>query len=173
MATNASSGGLFKFIQNSRLKKVVEVLFSSIPGAVVFFVFIIGTGILNIFSSSAGPNNIFAATYLPVVCILPIVIGVIGPLILEKVRESSSLSLRASVLVSFISALFGSFLGALVLMITGLVGEGFKPFGGVFDSVLGGAPGLVAAFLIIVAISTVLSTIGGAIIVFLLNRAGN
>lgn len=164
--------GLFKFIPNPILKKAVEVLFSSIPGGAIFFVFIIATGILNIFSSSAGPNNIFAATYLPVVCILPIVIGVIGPLILEKVRDRHTLSLRGSVAVSFVSAFFGSFLGALTLLITGLVGEGFRPFGGVFEPILG-TPGLIVAFLLIVAISTVLSTIGGAIIVVLLNRAGN
>ena len=168
----AESGGIFKFIPHPLLKRAVEILFSSIPGAAIFFVFIIATGMLNIFSSSAGPNNIFAATYLPVVCILPIVVGVIGPLILEKVRSAQSLSLHGSVLVSFISAFTGSFFGALALLITGLVGSNFKPFGGIFEPVLG-PPGMFVGFLLIVIISTVLSTIGGAIIVVLLNRAGN
>lgn len=165
------SGGLFRFIKDARIKKVVEVLFSSIPGGVIFLVFIIGTGILNILSSSAGPNNVFAATYLPVVCILPIVVGVIGPLVLEKVRNSQTLSIRGSVLVSFISALTGSFVGSFLLVISGLVGDGFRPFGGVLEPFLG-TPGLFVALILIVGVSTFLSTLGGALIAILLNRAG-
>ncbi|MFH0927825.1 MAG: hypothetical protein V1822_04570 [Candidatus Micrarchaeota archaeon] len=172
MADLNTGTGIFKFIANSTLRKMVEVVFSSLPGTVIFFVFIIGTGLLNIFSSQAGPNNIFAATYLPVVCILPIIIGVIGPLVLERVRSSSSLSLRGSVLVSFISAFIGSFLGSLVLLISGIVSDSFKPFGGIFEPVLG-TPGLFVGFLLIVGISTILSTVGGAVIVVLLNRAGS
>ncbi len=170
MASN--SCGLFGFIQNLILRKIIEVLFSSIPGAIIFFVFIIATGILNILSTSGTENNIFALTYIPVVCVLPIVIGVIGPLILEKVRSNPTLSLRASVLVSFISAFVGSFFGAFALAITGVVSEGFSPFGGLLEPVLG-APGLLLAMVLIVFISTILSTIGGALITVLLNRAGN
>jgi len=170
---SSNTAGVFGFISNSLLRKIIEVLVSSIPGSIVFFIFIVATGILNIFSSSGGESNIFTLTYIPVVCVLPIVIGVIGPLILEKIRANQNLSLRASVLVSFLSSLAGSFFGAFALVLTGLVGEGFNPFGGLLDPIIGGAPGLLIAMVLIVFISTILSTIGGALITVLLNRAGN
>ncbi|MFH1306312.1 MAG: hypothetical protein ABIH83_01485 [Candidatus Micrarchaeota archaeon] len=166
IGTSGAGKGLFKFISNNLLRAVIEVIFSSIPGAAIFFIFILGTGILNIYTNIGGANNVFAATYLPVICVLPIVIGIIGSLILEKVRDDARLSLRASVLVSFVSALAGSFLGTIVLVISGLMG-GFMPFG----AILPGLTGLVGAFIVLVAASTLLSTIGGALIVVLLKRA--
>ncbi|MFA5107983.1 MAG: hypothetical protein WC492_00405 [Candidatus Micrarchaeia archaeon] len=169
MATAATTEGVFKFISNSTLRKSVEVLVSAIPGAVVLFLFILGTGILNIYTNLAAANEIFAATYLPVICLLPLVIGVIGPLILEKVRNATELSLRASVLTAFLSGFFGSFFGGLTLIIAGFAE--FKPFGGILSDVLPGAGRMLFASFLLVIISTVLSTLGGALIVILLKKA--
>ncbi|PIT84053.1 hypothetical protein COU37_05345 [Candidatus Micrarchaeota archaeon CG10_big_fil_rev_8_21_14_0_10_45_29] len=166
-----SQKGLFKFVKHPMLRKALEVLFSSIPGAVVLFVFLLGTGVLNIYSNLSETNDVFAASYIPIICLLPVVVGIVGPLILEKVRDETRLSMRGSILVSFLSALLGSGISSLVLVITGIASPEFKPFGGAILDNLGQLPGLGAAFLVLVVACTILSIIGGAIIVVVLGRA--
>lgn len=163
----AAPAGIFKFIQNKMLRSIVEVVVSAIPGGAIFLFFVLGTGFINIYTNIDKANNIFAATYIPVICVLPLVIGILGPLILERVRQTPTMSLRASIAVSFLSAFAGSFLGAVALLIAGVADAGLKPFG----SMIPGFAGLVGGFIVLVAVSTLLSTIGGALIVILLKRA--
>lgn len=167
-AEKAEPRQFFSFIRQPLLRKIVEIIISAIPGALIFFIFLVGTGALNIFSnlSPEGTNGVFAATYVPVICILPFVVGVIGPLVLERIRGETRLSMKSSVIVSFLSGFFGSVLGALVLVISSLATSNLKPFGEFITDPLY----LAGAFIALVVVTSILSTIGGALIVVLLNK---
>ena len=171
MDVEDSQKGLFKFVKHPLLRKALEIIFSSIPGAAVLFVFLLGTGVLNIYSNLSQTNDVFAASYIPIICLLPVVVGIVGPLILEKVRGETRLSMRGSVLVSFFSAVLGSGIGSLVLVATGIASPEFKPFGAAILDNFGQLPGLGAAFVVLVAACTLLSVVGGALIVVVLGRA--
>lgn len=160
--------GVFKSISNDFLRSVIEVLVSCIMGGAILFIFILGAGLLNVTANINQANDLITATYLPIVCILPLVVGVIGPLVLEKVRNEDSLSLKGGALVSFLSALGGSFLGAFVLFGFGLITD-FKPVGDSLDGF--GVPAYFIVSIVLMAVTSVLSTIGGILIVMLLNRA--
>lgn len=161
-----ANSGFFSFIPHPLAKKAVEIIASAIPGALILFIFIAGTSALNIFSYASSKNDVFAATYIPVVCLLPLVVGVIGPLVLERVRGETRLFMKSSVLVSFLSGFFGSLISALALVISSLLSADFKPFGDFVSDPLT----IAGAAILLVIISSILSTIGGALIVAFLNR---
>lgn len=156
---------VLSFIPAGMPRDLSEIFVSGIPGAFVLALFILGTAVLNIIFGSNSP--LFAATYLPVVCLLPLVVGIVAPLVLERVRGVDVLSLRRSIAASFLSGMLGSLLGAFLLIISGVAVPSAKPFG----SALTGLPTELVLVLVLVFISTVLSAIGGAILVMFLSRA--
>ncbi len=161
------SRSMLKFLPAGIVRDGCEIVLSGIPGAVILAIFIIGTSVLNIYTNLSGPNSWFAATYVPVVCLLPLVVGIVAPLVLERIRGIEMLTLRRSVVASCLSGLLGSLLGSLGLLISGFAVANSKPFG----SALTGLPLMVVLVLVLVFISTLLSAIGGAILVLFLSRA--
>ncbi len=138
-----------------------EVLLASIPGALLQFFFVLVVAGLNI---GLGGDGTLALVYLPVVCLLPLVVGTLSTLVYERIKGVRSAALRGSVLTAALSGLAGSLLGALIIIITGFAR--FKPLGSALaDPVMS-----VGVALLMVAVSTFLAILGSAIAVGVLNK---
>ncbi|MEM3362311.1 MAG: hypothetical protein QXV83_00880 [Candidatus Anstonellaceae archaeon] len=155
-----ASESLFKNIKNHFLRTTLEVIVSAIPGVILLSFFIFLIGILNIFFNLSEANDITLFFYFPVICILPIIIGILSTLILERVQGSDMVNLKLSVLVSFISSFFGSLFPSIVLFVVGLGFNSFKPFGFAVENILPSPFGLLISSFILVFSSVFLSLLG-------------
>lgn len=154
---------VFSFVPYGIMRDAVELLASALPGAIILFLFMVGVGIPTILTNS----NWFAAPYIPVTCLLPLVVGMVSPLVLEWARATSLVSLRRGIACSLLSGLIGSILSVIVLFATSAISGLFNMFG---PSASGLLPQLVLSVAII-ALSTALSTVGGAVLVLFIQRA--
>lgn len=157
-----------RFLPAGLMRDAGEILLAAIPGIILLTLLILAVGLLNIFQSGGtNPTDWFAPVYIPVVCLLPLVVGIISSLLLERVRGVDTLSLKRSALTAAFSGLVGSVLGLLLLVISGLISPSLKPFGRSLSD-----PLIEIAILFLVAlISTVLSAIGSIVLVIFLSRA--
>lgn len=162
-----ASKSWLRFLPAGPLRSGGEVLLSSFPGTLVLAVLLVFSGALNIFENLSRATNLYAPVFLPVVCLLPFVVGVMGPLVLERVRGVDALSLKRSILTSALSGASGSAIGVFALLALGVAGPGFKPFGAALSS----SPLYFLFFgLFSIFISTLLCAIGGATLVAFLSR---
>lgn len=161
---------IFKGIKNNKIRTLMEVLVSSIPGTILLAFFIFLIGILNIYFNLSEANDISVFFYFPVICILPIVIGVLAPLILEKVQATKHFNMKLSVIVAFISSLMGSFIPSIILIIIGFGFSDFKPFGVAIQNFLPNQIGVIVASFILVFSSIFLAVLGSSIYVFIINK---
>ncbi|MCX8163006.1 MAG: hypothetical protein N3D10_00425 [Candidatus Micrarchaeota archaeon] len=163
-------GSIFKNIKNNFLRTLLEVLVSAIPGTIILSFFIFLIGLLNIFFNLSEANDITIFFYFPVVCILPLIIGILAPLILEKVQGTETINLKLSFLVSFISSFVGSTVSSFILMVIGFGFGSFKPFGFAPENFLPSPFGLIVGSFILVFSSVFLSLLGTAIYITLLKK---
>lgn len=154
--------GLFWFLPFGPLRDAAEILLASLPGAAMLALFILIVGGLTINFNSNG----FAASYIPVVCLLPLVVGIVTPLVLERIRGEHRISLRRAMICSCASGLSGSFFASAILILLGIFNPSFKPFG----PSVGGALPLLFLFALIVGISTALAAAGGAVLVIFIQK---
>lgn len=135
-------------------RSIAEYLASIIPGAALLFVFFLAAEGSTLFF---GENSLMAATFLPVVCIMPILSGVVSALALERLR-AKPLTLQRGALIGFAAGFTGALLSALML---GLVKVALQtpPFGAFLQS---GWLSL-AAIIAIVLLDSVLAALGGAV----------
>ncbi len=157
---------VLSFLPAGLVRTLAEVLVTSIPGAILQFFFIIAAAGLNIWSSSGtSSDGMYALVYLPVVCLLPLVVGTVSTLVYERVRGMHGLHLKGSVLSSAMAGMLGSIFGALVIIIAGLA-MNVHPLGSaVKDPII-----LVGISILIIVISTVLSGLGALIVSGVLNK---
>jgi hypothetical protein len=154
---------VFTFLPPGMPRDIAEIIASSIPGAAILVFFMLAVGAPTVITNS----NWFAAPYIPVTCLLPIVIGMIAPLALEWVRAVHGVSLRRGVVCSFLSGLVGSVIGVAAIFALSAVTGSYNPFG---PSVTGMAPQAGVSILIIV-LSSSLSAVGGAVLMLFIKKA--
>jgi len=165
-----SKEGIFNKIKNKTLRTSLEVISSSLVGGIILSVFLLLIGVLNITFNLSGANDLFALLYIPVVCILPLIIGVLSPLVLEKIRGEENINKKLGLVSAFLAGLIGSASAAIILM---LIGFGFSnqvyPFGFLISSLPFGS-GLIAASLVIILSSSMLALIGAGLFIVIMSK---
>lgn len=158
---------MLSFIPAGVPRKIAEVLVAAVPGALLQFVFIVSAAGLNIWSTGSNPNEgTYALVYLPVVCLLPAVVGAISTLMYERVQGAQSAHVKGSMLTAAWAALIGTLLGAVVIIISSMAVKGAKPMGAwMTDPVM-----IIGLSLAMVVVSTVLAAVGAAIVSGVLNK---
>ncbi len=167
-AKAAGPAAPFEFIRNPKVRSIVEVVAAALPGAVVLGSSIFLTGAFNIYKNLSEPNNAFVIIYIPIICLLPVAVGALGPLFLDRLREATRTPVKGSVAAATVSGLLGSVAGASILFVTGLALSDLKPFGVTLDSNL---LAQLVFMLAVIILSTVLSAIGGALMAVILSRS--
>ena len=95
---------MLSFIPAGAPRSIVEYLLAVIPGAVLLFAFFVAAAALVYFMTG---NQLVTFSYLPVVCIMPILAGLVSTLVLEKLRRKP-LTGRSQVLLNRVTNLFVS-----------------------------------------------------------------
>jgi uncharacterized membrane protein YeaQ/YmgE (transglycosylase-associated protein family) len=170
MSEKMPKEGIFSKIKNKTLKTSLEVLASSLVGAIILCVFLLLIGVLNITFNLSGANDLFALLYIPVVCILPLIIGVLSPLALEKIRGDENIEKKLGLISAFLAGLIGSMAASIILMMIGFAfSDQFHPFGSLISSLPFGS-GLVAASFVIIFSSSILALIGAGLFIVIITK---
>lgn len=163
--TAGASRPLLSFLPAGPARGFGEIIVSAIPGGALQFIFIVSAAALNIWGAQSMGNELYAAVYLPVVCLLPLVVGAISALVLERVQGTSTLNVKGGMLAAALAGLVGALVGAIVIMATGLLKVG-KPLGASFNDVTY----LVALPLVMAAVAMVMAAIGAALTSVIVSR---
>ncbi|GEM_PF-2844912 len=153
---------VFSFVPFGIGRDAVEVAAAAVPGAAILFFFMFAVGVPTILTNS----NWFAAPYIPVTCLLPLVIGMISPLALEWLKASAAISLKKGVLCSFISGLFGSTLSVAAIFAASMLAGTNNPYG----PSIKGLPILFMVSVAIIGLATALAAAGGAILMLFIKK---
>jgi len=148
-----SGGSLLSFVPEGMPRSVAEYLVALLPGAVLLFAFFLAAELAVVFIG--GP--LLSLAFLPVICVMPILAGVVSTLMLEKIRHKP-LTLQRGAIVGGAASLLGAFV-SIVMLIAIDVAVRKPPFG---DAVTGIA--LYILLLFIVAFEGVLGALGGALV---------
>ncbi|MEM4633836.1 MAG: hypothetical protein QW275_01645 [Candidatus Anstonellaceae archaeon] len=143
---------MLHFIQEGMPRIIAEYTLSIIPGAILLFAFFIAAEA----TVAVFRRDVMAVTFLPVICILPLLSGVVSALVLEKVRNRE-VSMRAGAIAGGLSAFAGSLASSFVLLALDLAIR-LHPFGSGITGIL-----LFFVLAVVVAMDTVLGALGGAL----------
>ena len=164
---NSVKNEIFGSIQNNTARTIAQVVLVALPGTIVLGSSIFLTGALNIYKNLNEPSNTLVIMYAPIACLLPMAVGSLAPLFLDRIKISSRASLKASIIAAMISGFLGSLFGSFTLLASGLALGNFKPFGVTLDASM---PAQIVFSLTLVIISTILAMIGGALMVAIMKK---
>lgn len=145
---------ILSFVPAGIPRSIAEYFVAALLGAVLLFAFFVLAEIANF----AVQGGLLAAAFLPVICVMPIISGVVSTLVLEKLR-SKPLTLKRGALVGAAAGLSGSLLSAVLLLAGSFLGQ-VHPFTAAVTGLL-----LAAALLVVVVIDAALGALGGALVV--------
>ena len=157
---------LLSFLPAGPARGAGEIIVSAIPGGVLQFIFIAAAAGLNIWGAQSQGNDLYAAVYLPVVCLLPLVVGAISALVLERIQGTSTLHVKGGMLTAALAGLVGALAGAIVIIATGMLNTTFKPLGASFT----GMTYLIALPLVMAFVAMIMSAIGAALTTVIVSR---
>ncbi|MCX6769062.1 MAG: hypothetical protein NT051_00060 [Candidatus Micrarchaeota archaeon] len=148
----SSSSSKLSFVPYGLPRSIAEYLASVIPGAILLLAFFVASESTVLFIDGSS----MVVTFLPVICLMPILSGVVSALVLEKIR-SKPITFKRGALVGAAAGMLGAFLASLLILTVHLIGK--KPFGTMIDTL----PMVLAADVVIILIDTVLAALGGAL----------
>jgi hypothetical protein len=97
-------------------------------------------------------------TFVPVICLLPILSGALAAIALEKLR-TASIGIKRGALVGALSGFFGALVSSVPLLVLDLLN--MNPLG----DALASTPIVAGVLLITIGLDTLLSALGGALVV--------
>jgi hypothetical protein len=151
----APEGPLLSFLPAGRIRSVSEHLVAGIAGALLLFFFFMASEIAVLVMKD---TKLMSITFVPVICLLPLLAGALAAIVFEKLRRAQP-NMRQGALVGALAGFFGSSVSAVILIILSFLN--MNPLGDALAS-----PLIVAGVLIIsVGLDTILSALGGALVV--------
>jgi hypothetical protein len=156
---------MLSFIPAGLGRSVAEYLVALIPGSVLLFVFYLAaeSGVLFL---GSGKSDLLAASFIPVICILPVLCGVVATLVLEKLRKKP-LTLQRGATVGAAAGLAGALVSVLMLAVIALLFSDKYPLG----ETVGKGILFYVVLLVVLVIETVLGALGGALVVKFIKEA--
>lgn len=148
----------FSFIPEGLPRSIAEYLASALVGAILLFAFYVASESTLIFTG----EDMMAFTFLPVVCLMPVLAGAVASLVLERIRQKE-ITLRKGALVGaasgLISAAFSTVLFLLLFLVSSQASAKLKPFdGSIADPLI-----MLLALLASAAFDIALAAAGGAL----------
>jgi hypothetical protein len=145
----------FSFVPAGIFRSIVEYIAALLPGAILLFAFFVAAEALVLFLPG---GDLISASFLPVICIMPVLAGVVSTLALEKIR-SKALSMQRGAMVGAAAGLIGGVISVLMMAVIAIF---FKklPFGEGISGIL-----FYVILLVVVFLEAVLAALGGALVV--------
>ncbi|HIH19052.1 TPA: hypothetical protein HA225_03670 [Candidatus Micrarchaeota archaeon] len=154
---------MLSFVPKGMPRSIAEYLAALLPGSILLFAFFVAAEVAVIFLGE-GNGNLLALSFLPVICIMPILSGVVSTLVLEKVRNKQ-LSVKRGAMVGAAAGFVGAFVSVILLSAVALFADKYA-FGSALTGVF-----FYVALLPIIAVETVLGALGGAAVVKVIKEA--
>ncbi len=148
---------MLTFVPEGTPRSVAEYIVAMLPGAILLFAFFLAAEMAVLLMGK--DNDLVSISFLPVVCIMPILAGIVSTLVLEKLRNKP-LTMQRGALVGAAAGLSGAFISVFMLGAVKLLLKR-APLG---NSVSGFFLYIIS-FAMIVGIGAVLGALGGAIVV--------
>ncbi len=145
---------VLSFLPKGIIRSLGEYLVAIIPGSFLLLAFFIAAEGAVFFIE----EDLVVVSFIPVICLLPILAGAVSTLVLEKLRKKP-LSFQRGALVGALSCLAGSFISALLLVLIFLFADTL-PLGSYVEGIL-----VYVALLAIIAVDTILGALGGVLVV--------
>lgn len=145
---------MLSFVPTGMPRSIAEYAVATIPGTVLLFAFFLAAEA----AVAVMKNDLLAVSFLPVICIMPILGGVVSTLVLEKLR-SKPLTLKRGAMVGAAAGFLGAAVSSFMLIVGEVVAK-VHPFTGALTGVL-----LVAVLAVVVVVDAVLGALGGALVV--------
>jgi hypothetical protein len=145
---------MLSFLPEGIPRSIGEYFVAHIPGSILLFAFFLAAELAVIYVKV----DTIAAAFIPVICIMPLISGLVSTLVLEKLR-SKPLTFQRGALAGALACLAGSSLSAMMLLVVQLVLHK-APLGGLVGGLL-----FYAALVAIVVIDTILGALGGVLLV--------
>ena len=137
-------------------RSIAEYLVALLPGSILLFAFFFAAEVAVLFLPG---GDLLSAAFLPVICIMPILSGVVSTLLLEKLR-SKPLTMQRGAMVGAAAGLVGALVSVAMLAIGNMLASQHPPFGSMLTGIV-----FYIALLAILPIETVLGALGGAAVV--------
>ena len=147
---------MFSFLPAGRIRGAAEHLAAALAGGLLLFLFFMASEAVVFFMQANSP--LMPLTFLQVICLLPLLAGALAVIVLERLRKAP-LGIKRGAAVGALAGFFGSAASLVILGILALLGT--QPLG----SALSSPVMAIAVLLISVAIDTILSALGGALVV--------
>jgi len=145
---------MLSFIPAGKLRSVAEYLVSAIVGALLLFIFFMASEAAVMLLKD---TPLMSITFVPVICLLPLLGGALAAIVLEKLRKCQQ-GMKQGAIAGALAGLTGSFISSLILLVLSLLGK--SPLGDALSSTL-----MVFAVLAIsVGLDTLLGALGGALV---------
>ena len=134
---------------------MAEHLVAAIVGAVLLFLFFMASEAAVLFMAD---TPLMPITFVPVICLLPILAGALAVIVFEKLRKAP-LGIKRGAAVGALAGFFGSFVSSVPIIALAIMNK--NPLGEMLSSTLL----VVAVLFITIGLDTLLAAIGGALVV--------
>jgi len=151
----------FSFVPAGILRSIAEYVAAALPGSILLFAFFLAAEALVLFLPG---GDLVSASFIPVICIMPLLAGVISTLALEKIR-SKPLSVGRGALVGAAAGFAGGAVSAIMLAAIALVFSKYA-FGSGISGIL-----FYLMLLAVIFIQVLLGALGGALVVHFIKEA--
>ena len=146
---------MLSFLPAGRIRSVVEHLVAAVVGAFLLFLFFMASEAAVLFMAD---TPLMPITFVPVICLLPILAGALAVIVFEKLRKAP-LGIKRGALVGALAGFFGSFVSSVPIIILAIMNK--NPMGEMLSSTLM----VVAVLFVTIGLDTLLAAIGGALVV--------
>jgi len=153
----APGDSMLAFVPEGTPRSVAEYIAALIPGAVLLFAFFLAAELAVLLMGQA--NSLVSIAFLPVICIMPILAGVVSTLVLEKLRNKP-LTLQRGAMVGAAAGLSGVFVSSFMLLTIKLLLKK-APFGAAVSGIFM----YFITFAVIIAVGAAFGALGGALVV--------
>lgn len=154
VAKPEESESVISFVPAGMARSFAEYIIALIPGAVLLFAFFLAAEAAMIFIG----GDLLSIAFLPVICIMPILAGVVSTLVLEKLRKKP-LTLQRGAMVGAAAGFGGALISALMMVLVQVFAHK-APFGTLVAGLL-----VYVVLALVLVIDTILGALGGALVV--------
>ena len=146
---------MLSFLPSGKIRSIAEHLLAAFVGALLLFLFFMASELAVLFMTD---TPLMSIIFVPVICLLPVLAGALAAIVFEKLRKTQ-IGIKRGAAVGALAGFSGSMLSAIILAVLALLN--MQPLG----SGLSAPIIAIGVLLISVAIDTVLSALGGALVV--------
>jgi len=146
---------MLSFLPAGKIRSAAEHLVAAMVGALLLFLFFMASEAAVLFMAD---TPLMPITFVPVICLLPILAGALAVIVFEKLRKAS-MGIKRGALVGALAGFFGSFISSVPILALAIMNK--NPMGEMLSSTLM----VVVVLVITIGLDTMLAAIGGALVV--------